>query len=261
MGRPKEFENDPSHYQIKRTQDIQPNRFDVSYGRSGQVVEAMIRKELGPAVITVNVVGQNDQLHRAAWQPAPAGERYNEVKGYYFERRRATIPATIGTRDPGAGDIVNVIVKAGGLQQEFRYRVEATPDPGRASRPRSACSWSPPRTTPASRRTSTRATTPRRATCSSTSPRSTAAGYEVDTFNIDAPPANGGTPNGVCYPPIKYPTQLGVLSHFDAVNYYTGDDFVPQEVTETNPVRRVSRRSATVQTGSARDVAAGPTRS
>ena len=24
--------------------------------------------------------------------PAPAGERYGEVKGYYFERRRATIP-------------------------------------------------------------------------------------------------------------------------------------------------------------------------
>ena len=31
-------------------------------------------------------------------QPRPAGERYSEVPGYYFERRRATIPATIGTR-------------------------------------------------------------------------------------------------------------------------------------------------------------------
>ena len=32
LGRPKNFDNDPSHYQVKATQDIQPNRFDVSYG-------------------------------------------------------------------------------------------------------------------------------------------------------------------------------------------------------------------------------------
>ena len=38
----------------------------------------------------------------------------------------ASAPAT-----SSAGDIVNVIVKAGGLQREFRYRVEALPDAGR----------------------------------------------------------------------------------------------------------------------------------
>ena len=87
---------------------------------------------------------------------APAGERYNEVKGYYFERRQATFPASIGTRAVQAGDIVNVVVKAGGLQQEFRYRIAALPDvPAPASRPRSASWSSPPRTTRASRRTST----------------------------------------------------------------------------------------------------------
>ena len=58
LGRPKNFDNDPSHYQIKRTQDIQPNYFDVSYGGK-QVVEATIRKELGDADITVSVVGQS----------------------------------------------------------------------------------------------------------------------------------------------------------------------------------------------------------
>ena len=44
---------------------------------------------------------------------APAGERYGEVPGYYFERRRATFP---GVRSAparvAAGDIVNVIVQA-----------------------------------------------------------------------------------------------------------------------------------------------------
>ena len=58
IGRPQNFDNDPSHYHVKRTQDIQPVRFDVSYG-APQVVEATIRKELGDADITVNVVGQS----------------------------------------------------------------------------------------------------------------------------------------------------------------------------------------------------------
>ena len=170
LGRPKEFEDDPSHYQIKPTQDIQPNRFDVSYGRAAG--RGHHPQGARPVDITVNVVGQNGTRHRVAWQPAPAGERYNEVKGYYFERRRATIPATIGTRAIQAGDIVNVIVKAGGLQQEFRYRIEAALHATAGQPPRSACSSSPPRTTPASRRTSTRGTPPRRGTSRSTSPRS-----------------------------------------------------------------------------------------
>ena len=32
LARPKNFDNDPSQYQVKATQDIQLNRFDVSYG-------------------------------------------------------------------------------------------------------------------------------------------------------------------------------------------------------------------------------------
>src|SRR5262249_55187279 len=52
LGRPRNFENDPSQYQVKGTQDIQVKRFDVSYG-TPQTVEAIIRKELGPADITV----------------------------------------------------------------------------------------------------------------------------------------------------------------------------------------------------------------
>ena len=113
LGRPKNFDNDPSQYQVKPTQNIQPNRFDVSYGAS-QVIEATIRKELGDADITVNVVGQNGSV-TVPMLPAPAGERYNEVKGYYFERRQATFAGMIGSRAVQAGDVVNVVVKAGGL--------------------------------------------------------------------------------------------------------------------------------------------------
>ena len=249
MGRPKEFEDDPSHYQIKPTQDIQVNRFDVSYGGS-QDVEAIIRKELGPSFITFNVVGQtgNANTPTIRMAPAPAGERYNEVNGYYFERRRATIPAVINNRALRAGDIVNVVVKAGGLQQEFRYRIEATADPvaaGQTAKKRVLVVAAEDYTGKSPNVDAGYAAAPRYLTQHVAALE--AAGYEVETFNIDAPPANGGTPNGVVHPPIKYPTALGVLSHFDAVNYYSGDDFVPQDASETNP-RRLT--SATAQTGS-----------
>src|SRR4051794_39024066 len=58
LGRPRNFDNDPSEYRVKPTQDIQVNRFDVSYG-TPQTVEAIIRKELGPADLRVSVVGRN----------------------------------------------------------------------------------------------------------------------------------------------------------------------------------------------------------
>ncbi len=245
LARPKNFDNDPSHYQIKATQDIQPNRFDVSYGAT-QVIEATIRKELGDADITVSVVGQNGNV-TIPMTAAPAGERYNEVKGYYFERRQATFPGIIGTRAVQAGDVVNVVVKAGGLQQEFRYRIAALPDVPRrpAAKKRVLVVAAEDYTGVSPNVTPGYATAPRYLAQHVAALE--AAGYEVETFDIDDPPANGGSPNPVVRPQIKYPTNLGVMSHFDAVNYYTGDDFIPQEATDTNP-RRFS--SATAQTGS-----------
>ena len=79
LARPKNFDNDPSHYQIKPTQDIQLNRFDVSYG-GPQVVEATIRKELGPSDITVTVTnpGANTTIRMA---PAPAGRALQRSQG------------------------------------------------------------------------------------------------------------------------------------------------------------------------------------
>jgi hypothetical protein len=243
LGRPKNFDPDPSQYQVKPTQNIQVNRFDVSYGKE-QVVEAVVRKELGPADITVSVVGAgNNAQTTIRMAPARSGERYNEVKGYYFERRRATIPAQVGNRALVAGDVVNVVVKAGGLQQEFRYRIAAVHDDPAKKRVLVVAaedySGKSPNMT-AGYDTEARYLDEHVAALE-------AAGYEVETYNIDAPPANGGSPNPVVRPQIKYPTNLGVLSHFDAVNYYSGDDFGPQEASETNP-RRLT--SATGQTGS-----------
>src|SRR5262249_27855016 len=131
LDRPRNFENEASQYQVKATRDIEPKRFDVSYGVN-QPVEAIVRKSLGPSDIRVSVVGVNNSTAVIPMQPAPAGERYGEVSGYYFERRRATTPAQIGNRVLQAGDTVNVIVMAGGLQSESRYRIQELPqDPAK----------------------------------------------------------------------------------------------------------------------------------
>ena len=229
-------------YQVKATQDIQLNRFDVSYG-TPQVVEATVRKELGPAFVTATVVGQNGNF-TGRMEAAPSGERYNEVKGYYFERRRATIPATIGTRDiagrrhrqrdrqgrrPPAGVPLPRRGQARRHDQEARarrrgrglHRRLAERDPRlRHAGPLPRPSTSPPWRPPATRSRSTTST---------------------------RPPVKGGSPSTYIQPAIKYPTYIGVLSHFDAVNWYSGDDFAPQDVDQTSPRRPTS---ATAQTGS-----------
>jgi len=70
----------------------------------------------------------------------------------------------------------------------------------------------------------------------------------VETYDIDNPPAGGGTPEQRGAPAVQvHPTYLGVLSHFDAVDYYSGDDFVPQVPDNADPRRMPS---ATTQTGS-----------
>ena len=60
-----------------------------------------------------------------------------------------------------------------------------------------------------------------------------ANGYTVETYDVDTPPPARTGPDG-----SKQLSDLGVLSHFDAVLYYTGDDLVPQAagegVTNTN---------------------------
>jgi zinc carboxypeptidase/Big-like domain-containing protein len=260
LDRPKNYDNDPNHYQIKPTEDIQVNRFDVSYGGEQQV-EAIVRKTLGPSDIRVslttpgNIPTKRNVTKVWPMETAPAGERYGEVPGYYFERRRATIgefpavgnPAQPATYSPpryaAAGDLLNVRVLAGGLQKEFNYRVESSTIDASKKRVLIVAAEDYKGVSPNVKPGYD--TAPRYLNTYKTALEG--LGYEVSTFDVDNPPANNGTPNGVVYPPIKYPTNLGVLSHFDAVVYESGDDFIPQDITITDP-KRMS--SATTQVGS-----------
>src|SRR4051794_36984444 len=243
LDRPRNFDADPSAYQIKATEDIQLNRFDVSYG-AGQTVEGLFRKSLGDSDAKFSVVGQNGTV-AVPMTVAPAGERYGEIPGYYFERRRATFPGTIGTRKVQAGDVVNVLIQAGGQQRQFRYRVASVKADATKKRVLVIAAEDYKGVSP-NVNTAGYDTAPRYLDTYKTSLEG--LGYEVATYDVDAPPANGGpNANGTVFPAIKYPTYLGVLSHFDAVVYETGDDFAPQDITNTNPRRMTS---ATAQTGS-----------
>src|SRR3954470_19075238 len=56
FDRPSNFFDDASRYQVKPTLDIQPTSFDVSYG-GDQIVEAVVRRKLGPTDFDVTVSG------------------------------------------------------------------------------------------------------------------------------------------------------------------------------------------------------------
>ena len=245
LDRPRNYENDPGQYQVKPTQDIQINEFDVSYGAT-QTIEAIVRKSLGPVDVNASISGPGGSTRSVVLraEDAPAGERYGDAPGVYFHRVRVTTPVnwaspTQTPRAAAAGDVVTLSVRAGGLRQRMAYRIEALPDAD-----------------PATKRVLVVAaedytgTSPNRSAGYDTAPRYLdahvdaleAAGYEVETFDVDAPPENADSS-----PSLKQPTALGVLSHFDAVVLESGDDFIPQDMTETNP-RHLS--TPTAQAGS-----------
>jgi hypothetical protein len=245
LDRPKNYENDPGRYQVKPTQDIQINEFDVSYGAT-QTIEAITRKSLGPVDVNATISGPGGANRTVVLRAtdAPAGERYGDAAGVYFHRVRVTTPENWATptqtaRPAVAGDTVSLSVRAGGLRQRMSYRIQDVGD-----------------SDPATKRVLVVAAedytgrSPNRSGAYDSAPRYLGAhasalqalGYDVSTFDIDAPPQNASGAPG-----MKQPTALGVLSHFDAVVFESGDDFIPQDASETNP-RHLS--TPTSQSGS-----------
>ena len=141
--RPRNATDDETQYQVKGSPDIEPNRFRVSYGAE-QTLEATTRRILGPVDFVVQAEsgpggsGRTLTLRAAPWR---GGERFGDLRGKYYQRVRARIPADFA--QPGtaqtprplvAGDVVNVRVIAGSQQQRFSYRVVSTRAPGDAGK-------------------------------------------------------------------------------------------------------------------------------
>jgi zinc carboxypeptidase/Big-like domain-containing protein len=233
---PRNSDNNPSTYRVKATVDIEPTPISVSYGAT-QTIEAITKKSLGSVVISASISGTGlpNRSLTQTMTPFDGGERLGDRPGRAFQRVRLTTPVNWSTPTQTArfatpGDIVSVTIRAGGQSQFFRYRVEAVPD-------------TPPAGEQPKKRVLVVAAedytgvSPNRRPGYDVAPRYlqahidalTAAGYEVEVFNADAPPLNA---DGVASP--KNPGFLGVLNHFDAVLYYTGDDYIPQDASNTN---------------------------
>ena len=93
--RPRNATDDETQYQVKGSPDIEPNRFGVSYGND-QILEANARKVLGPVDFVVQVNsgpggGSRTLTLRAA--PWTGGERFGDLRGKYYQKVRAQIPA------------------------------------------------------------------------------------------------------------------------------------------------------------------------
>ena len=142
LDRPVNYDTDPSAYQLKATEDIQLNRFDVSYGNDQQV-EATVRKSLGDSDIRVTLTTPGNIATKRAstvvvpMHVAPGGRALRRDPGLLLRaparHRAALFPASATPRrrptaPRGDGDIVNVIVLAGGQQREFNYRVASLRD-------------------------------------------------------------------------------------------------------------------------------------
>ena len=245
LDRPRNYENDPGQYQVKPTQDIQINEFDVSYGAT-QTIEAIVRRSLGPVDVNATISGPGGDTRTVVLraEDAPAGERYGDAAGAYFHRVRVTTPENWASssqpvRNAAPGDVVSLSVRAGGLRQRMSYRVESVPDADEDTK----------RVLVVAAEDYT-GSSPNRSGPYDTSPRyldeyATALqglGYDVATFDVDDPPDNADDSAS-----LKHPTALGVLSHFDAVVFESGDDFIPQEASESDP-RHLS--TPTTQSGS-----------
>ena len=115
----------------------------MSYG-AAQTLEATARRILGPVDFVVQVddgPGGDDRTLTLRAEEWRGGERFGDLRGKYYQRVRAQIPADFvqpGTaqtpRPLVAGDEVNVRVIAGSQQQRFSYRVVSTRPAGDAKR-------------------------------------------------------------------------------------------------------------------------------
>ena len=228
--RPRNATDDETQYQVKGSPDIEPNKFGVSYGND-QILEANARKVLGPVDFVVQASGPGGGGRTLTLRATPwtGGERFGDLRGKYYHKVRAQIPADFvqpGTAQTArplvAGDVVSVRVIAGSQQQRFSYRVVSTRPANGQKRVLVVAAEDYKGLSP-------------NKIAYDTAPRYldehvdalTAAGYTVETYDVDNPPAG---PNGAAG--SKQLADLGVLEHFDAVVYYTGDDLLPQAIGE-----------------------------
>jgi hypothetical protein len=173
-------------------------KFDVSYG-DPQDVRILARKNLGAVTVKYQVNG--GPVQSAATSEWSTGERYGVGNANYYHVMRGQVTGT------APGDTVKVWFEGGGAQSgSFTYR--AVSETGNrvlvlAAEDYSGASGAYP-------------AGPRPYFLSYYADALTANGIAFDVYDVDA---NARTA----------PDALGVLSHYDAVVWYTGNDVITRE--------------------------------
>ncbi len=173
-------------------------KFGTSYG-SPQEVRVLASRRIGPVFLRYQVNDGPVRTRRTGrWQ---GGDTYGPGNGAYYEVRRGVVSGT----EPG--DTIKVWFSALGRKSDsFTYKVASDSDRRvlvlSAEDYTGASQLGPPSAPPDY--------------LSYYADALSAAGVEFDVYDVDA---NGRTA----------PDALGVLSHYDAVVWYTGDDVVTRE--------------------------------
>jgi Zinc carboxypeptidase/Immune inhibitor A peptidase M6 len=173
-------------------------KFAVSYG-DPQEVRVLAKRSLGG--VTLNYQVNGGAVQRKPTSEWDGGERYGPGNDVYYHVVRGQVTGT------DTGDTVRVWFTGGGETSDaFTYRVESNSDRGvlilSAEDYTGASPAKPGVTSPQYLSFYTNALT--------------ANGVEFDVYDVDAHARTA-------------PDNLGVLSHYDAVVWYTGDDVVTRE--------------------------------
>ncbi len=194
MARSAEDPANPDSHLHNTTPNFELDTFDVSYG-SPQTVQVSAKRELGPVTLHWEVDGGPEQT--AATEEWTGGSRYGDVGDVYYHRLRGEVTGA------SPGDTVKVWFEAADAKSKaFTYTLESNSgDPvlilNGENYSGGSPAYAPPEPTYLSAYTSAL----------------DALGIAYDVWDIDA--------RG-----LKAPDPLGVLGHYEAVLWFTGDDFV-----------------------------------
>ncbi len=188
---------DPESHLGNRTEDFYVDEFPLSYG-DPQPVQVTAKRSLGPIFMHYRINGGREQ--RVRTREWAGGERYYREQGVYYARMRGVVE---GTRP---GDEVTVwFENANGRERSDRFTYEARSESRRRVLVMADENYSGP--VPAYTDTSGPSYVDYYLDALQ------ANGIRADVYDIDAEEMTAAHP-------------LGVLSHYDAVIWYTGDDEV-----------------------------------
>jgi murein tripeptide amidase MpaA len=186
----------PSSHLGNTTQDFYVDDFAVSYG-DPQTVEVSAKRALGDVRLRYRV--NDGKVQQAPTEEAPGGERFNNDKGAFYHRLRGEVRGT------KPGDEVEVWFESGhGARHSSRFTYSARKETGSKVLVLAAEDYL------------------------AGNPAQDPAGPHYLSYYTDALDANGVGYDVYDVDRMGHtaPDALGVLSHYDAVIWYTGDDYL-----------------------------------